>query len=50
MPDGTDRQKRPADVIGDAVKALGAKGGKTRATRLSPEKQSATARKAAAQR
>lgn len=73
MPKGPDGQKRPADVIGNAVKvmriatgeeeeefeddgkdpaakALGAKGGKARAQKLSPERRRAIARKAAASR
>ena len=73
MPKGPQGQKRPADVIGNAVKvmriatgeeeeeyeddgkdpaakALGAKGGKARASRLTSEERSAIARKAAAAR
>ena len=73
MPKGPQGQKRPADVVGNAVrvmriatgeeqeefkdagkdpaaKALGAKGGKARATKLSPERRSEIARKAAAKR
>ena len=73
MPKGPKGQKRPADVIGNAVKvmriatgeeeeeyeddgkdpaakALGAKGGKARASKLTPEQRSAIARKAAAAR
>ena len=73
MPKGPKGQKRPADVIGNAVrvmqiatgeaeeeyeddgkdpaaKALGAKGGKARATKLTPERRSEIARKAAAKR
>jgi hypothetical protein len=71
--DGTGRQKRPADVIGNAVKvmriatgeieedvdddgkdkaaqALGRKGGKARATKLSKKRRSEIAKKAAATR
>ena len=67
------RQKRPADVIGNAVKvmriatgeeeeeyeddgkdpaakALGKKGGKARAAKLTPEQRSEIAQKAAAKR
>ena len=70
MPRGPQGQKRPADVIGNAVrvmqiatgeaeeeyeddgkdpaaKALGAKGGKARAMKLTPEQRSETARAAA---
>ena len=74
MPKGPQGQKRPADVVGNAVrvmeiatgqreeeyedddgknpaaKALGAKGGKARAEKLTPERQSEIARKAAAKR
>ena len=73
MPRGPQGQKRPADVIGNAVKvmriatgeeeeeyeddgkdpaakALGAKGGKARALKLTPEQRSEIARKAAAKR
>ena len=73
MPKGPQGQKRPADVIGNAVKvmriatgeeeeeyeddgkdpaakALGAKGGKARAAKLTPEQRSEIARKAAAKR
>ena len=73
MPKGPQGQKRPADVIGNAVKvmriatgeeeeeyeddgkdpaakALGAKGGKARAEKLTPERRSGIARKAAAKR
>ena len=73
MPRGPKGQKRPADVIGNAVKvmriatgeeeeeyeddgkdpaakALGAKGGKARAKKLTPEQRSEIARKAAAKR
>ena len=73
MPKGPDGQKRPADVIGNAVrimeiatgqreeefeddgkdpaaKALGAKGGKARAKKLTPERRVEIARKAAATR
>ena len=73
MPRGPQGQKRPADVIGNAVKvmrvatgeeeeeyeddgkdpaakALGAKGGKARAAKLTPERRSEIARKAAAKR
>lgn len=73
MPKGPKGQKRPADVIGNAVKvmriatgqeeeeyeddgkdpaakALGKKGGKARADKLSPEQRSEIARKAAAKR
>jgi len=73
MPKGPKGQKRPADVIGNAVrvmqiatgeaeeeivddgkdpaaKALGAKGGKARAAKLTPEQRSKIARKAAAKR
>lgn len=73
MPKGPKGQKRPADVIGNAVKiaqiatgeiedeaeddgkdpaakALGSKGGKARASKLSPEERSEIARKAARKR
>ena len=73
MPKGPQGQKRPADVIGNAVrvmqiatgeaeeeyeddgkdpaaKALGAKGGKARAERLTAERRSEIARKAAVAR
>ena len=73
MPTGPKGQKRPADVIGNAVKvmriatgeeeeiieddgkdpaakALGAKGGKTRAAKLTAEQRSEIARKAAQKR
>ncbi|MEO3414597.1 histone H1 [Roseovarius sp. CAU 1744] len=73
MPKGPKGEKRPADVIGNAVKiaqiatgeieddveddgkdpaakALGAKGGKARAAKLSPDRRSEIAKKAAAKR
>ena len=73
MPKGPQGQKRPADVIGNAVKvmriatgeeveefdddgkdkaakALGAKGGKARAEKLTPERRAEIAWKAAAAR
>ena len=73
MPKGPKGQKRPADVIGNAVrvmqiatgeaeeeydddgkdpaaKARCAKGGKARAAKLTPERRSEIARKAAAAR
>ena len=73
MPKGPQGQKRPADVVGNAVrimeiatgqreeefendgkdpaaKALGAKGGKARAEKLTAEQRSEIARKAAASR
>ena len=73
MPKGPKGQKRPADVIGNAVrvmqiatgeaeeeydddgkdpaaKALGAKGGKARAAKLTLERRSEIAKKAAAKR
>jgi hypothetical protein len=73
MPTGPKGQKRPADVIGNAIKiaqiatgeiedtvvddgkdpaakALGAKGGKARAAKLSPERRKEIAKKAAAKR
>ena len=73
MPKGPKGQKRPADVIGNAVrvmqiatgeaeeefeddgkdpaaKALGKKGGKARAAKLTPERRSEIARKAATKR
>ena len=73
MPKGPKGQKRPADVIGNAVRvmqiatgeaeeeyeddgkdpaarALGRKGGKARAAKLTPERRSEIARKAAAKR
>ena len=73
MPKGPQGQKRPADVIGNAVrimeiatgqreeefeddgkdpaaKALGAKGGKARAAKLSSERRKEIARKAASAR
>ena len=71
MPKGPDGQKRPADVIGNAVKvmrittreeefeddgkdpatkSLGARGGRARAAKLTPEQRSKIARKTAAKR
>lgn len=74
MPRGPKGEKRPADVIGNAVhvmriatgeidetapvddgkdpaaKALGAKGGKARARKLSPSQREELAKKAAATR
>ena len=73
LPKGPKGQKRPADVIGNAVRvmqiatgeaeeeydddgkdkaaqALGRKGGKARASKLTPERRSEIARKAAAKR
>ncbi len=73
MPKGPRGEKRPADVIGNAVriaqiatgeveddieddgkdpaaKALGSKGGKARAAKLTPEQRSEIAKKAAAKR
>ena len=73
MPKTPTGQKRPADVIGNAVhvmrlatgeaeeeleadgkdraaKSLGARGGKARADKLTPERRSEIARKAAAKR
>ena len=73
MPTGPKGQKRPADVIGNAVKimriatgeeddtvqddgkdpaakALGAKGGRERSKRLSPERRKEIAREAAKSR
>ncbi len=73
MPKGPQGQKRPADVIGNAVKVmriaigeeeeeyegdgkdpaakeLGAKGGKARAEKLTSERRSEIARKAAVKR
>ena len=72
MPKGPKGQKRPADVIGNAVRvmqiatggteedfvddgkdpaaALGSKGGKARAAKLSPERRSEIAKEAAAKR
>lgn len=73
MPRGPKGQKRPADVIGNAVKvmqiatgeadeeydedgknkaaqALGKKGGRARADKLTPEQRKEIARKAAAKR
>ena len=73
MPKGPQGQKRPADVIGNAVMvariatgdtqetfvddgkdqaavALGRKGGKARASKLTKEQRSAIARKAAQKR
>ncbi len=73
MPKGPQGQKRPRDVVSNAVKvmriatgeeeeeyeddgkdpaakALGARGGKARAERLTPERRSETARKAAMKR
>ncbi|MCY4592815.1 MAG: RNA-binding protein [Alphaproteobacteria bacterium] len=73
MPKGPHGQKRPADVVGNAVKvmriatgeaeeeyeddgkdpaakALGTKGGKARAEKLSAKQRSEIARKAAAKR
>ncbi len=68
MPRGPRGEKRPADVIGAAVKVmriatgeeeeeldrarsaaaeLGARGGKARAAKMSPEKRAAIARRAA---
>ena len=73
MPKGPQGQKRPADVIGNAVrimqiatgeseeeydddgkdpaaKALGAKGGRARAAKMSPERRREIARQAAQSR
>lgn len=73
MPTGPKGQKRPADVVGNAVKiaqiatgeikddveddgkdpaakALGSKGGKARASKLTPEERREIARKAATKR
>lgn len=73
MPKGPRGEKRPADVVGNAVKiaqiatgeieddidddgkdpaakALGKKGGKARAAKLTPEERSEIARKAAEKR
>ncbi len=73
MPTGPKGQRRPADVIGNAVriariatgeecddveedgkdpaaKALGRKGGKARAAKLTPKERSEIARKAAQKR
>ena len=73
MPKGPQGQKRPRDVVSNAVKvmriatgeeeeeyeddgkdpaakALGAKGGKARAEKLTPERRSEIARKAASKR
>ena len=73
MPRGPKGQKRPADVIGNAVRvmqvatgeaeeeynedgkdkaavALGKKGGKARASKLSPERRAEIAREAARKR
>lgn len=73
MPRGPKGEKRPADVIGAAVRiakiatgeieddtpddgkdkaaqALGRKGGKARAAKMTPEQRSEIARKAAAKR
>lgn len=74
MPKGPKGEKRPADVIGNAVhimriatgeieeaapvddgkdpnaKALGAKGGRARADKMSPERRAEVAKAAAAKR
>ena len=73
MPRGPKGEKRPADVVGNAVRvmqiatgeaeeeydddgkdkaavALGRKGGRARAAKLTPEQRSEIARKAAAKR
>ena len=71
MPKGPQGQKRPADVVSNAIhvarlatheaveeydppaesaQTLGAKGGKNRAERLSPERRSEIAKKAAQKR
>ena len=74
MPEGPKGQKRPADVIGAAIKvakiatgeieddtgpddgkdkaaqALGRRGGRARAERMTPEQRAEAARKAAAKR
>ena len=73
MPKGPKGEKRPADVIGTAVKVIkiasgeieedtdddgknkaaverGRKGGKARAEKMTPERRSEIARKAAAKR
>jgi hypothetical protein len=72
MPRGPRGEKRPTDVIGNAVKVmqiatgeeteelsdsaksaaseLGARGGKARAARMTPERRAEIARKAAAKR
>jgi hypothetical protein len=73
MPKGPKGEKRPADVIGNAIKIarmatgeepkddegeslssaaaeMGRKGGKARASKLTPEKRAEIAKKAAAKR
>lgn len=71
MPRGPRGEKRPADVIGNAVKvmriatgeeteepdsvksaaaALGSRGGKARAKKMTPERRSEIARRAASKR
>jgi hypothetical protein len=67
MPKGPKGEKRPTDVIGNAVHvmriatgevegkdpnaaALGRKGGRARAERMTPERRAEIARKAAAKR
>ena len=71
MPKGPKGEKRPADVIGAAIRVaqiatgeveddadelssaaaqMGRKGGKARASKLSPEQRSEIAKKAAAKR
>ena len=71
MPRGPQGQKRPADVIGNAVRVmriatgeeteelntvksaaaeLGARGGKARAARMTPERRAEIAKNAAASR
>jgi hypothetical protein len=50
MPRGPRGEKRPADVIGVAAAALGRKGGKARAERMTAEQRSKSARKAARSR
>jgi hypothetical protein len=73
MPKGPKGEKRPADVVGNAVliakiatgevedqsdddgkdpaaRALGSKGGKARALKLTPEQRSMIAQRAAAER
>jgi hypothetical protein len=71
MPKGPRGEKRPADVIGNAVKVmriatgeeteeldraksaaaeLGARGGKARAAKMSPERRAEIAKKAALRR
>jgi general stress protein YciG len=49
MPKGPKGEKRPADVIANAV-SMGKRGGKARAQNMTPERRAEIAKKAAAKR